>query len=83
MPKVDIKGVLALFLGVFVLFTIVNAVYGLINTAVEALNVTMTTAGHASEGALVITGWGILQLIIGVGAVILGGSWLMKQADGL
>ena len=41
----DIGGILTLFISAFVLFTIVDALYDTVNTAVSNMNVTMTTAG--------------------------------------
>jgi len=46
---VDISGILSLMIGFFVLFLIVNALHGTINTAVNNLNTTMVCNG---EGAV-------------------------------
>jgi len=79
----DIGGILTLFIGVFVLFTLVNALYSTINDAVVNLNVTMTEAGNETSGNMVIQGWTILQYVIGLGALIVGAKVLVDKAKGI
>jgi hypothetical protein len=83
MPKLDIGGVVALFIGVFILFTLVEALYGTVNTAVDTLNATMTDAGYSTAGNMVVYGWKIMQYVVGLGALIIGAKWLTSKAKGL
>lgn len=83
MGKVDIKTTVMLFIGVFVLFTVVNAIFSTTNTAVTTLNETMNTAGYTTEGNLVVTGFQVLILVLGLGAVILGAKTIMEHANKL
>ncbi len=80
MASVDTKGIVKMFIGIFVLFVIVNAIYGTVNQSVTDLNDTMTAAGNPTEGNLVVRGWQILQLVLGVGAILLGAKELQKRA---
>lgn len=81
--KLDIGGIVSLFLGVFVLFTLVDALYGTVNTAVVNLNTTMTDGGYATSGTMVIYGWKILQYVVGLGALIVGAKVLIDKSKGL
>ena len=81
--KLDIGGVVALFIGAFILFTLVNALYGTVNDAVVTLNDTMYTAGNETAGSMVVYGWTILQYVVGLGALIIGAKWLTSKAKGL
>jgi hypothetical protein len=76
----DVGGILKLFISVFVLFTLVDALYSTVNTSVVNLNATMTTAGHATAGNMVIYGWKILQYVVGLGALIVGAKVLVDKA---
>lgn len=81
--KLAVGEIVGLALGVFVLFTILNAIYGVVNTSIVNLNVTMTAAGSAAAGNLVVTGWTIFQYIFGLGVLILAGAFLVKKASSL
>lgn len=85
MPKtnLDIGSIVALFIGVFILFTLVDALYSTVNDAVTALNETMTTGGYATAGNMVIYGWKILQYVVGLGALIIGAKVLVDKAKSL
>jgi hypothetical protein len=76
----DVGGILTLFISVFVLFTLVDALYSTINDSVVNLNATMTTAGHGTAGNMVIYGWKILQYVVGLGALIVGAKVLVDKA---
>jgi hypothetical protein len=79
----DIGGILSLFIGIFVLFTLVDALYSTVNTAVSNLNITMTTGGYGTSGNMVIYGWKILQYVVGLGALIVGAKVLVDKAKEL
>lgn len=79
----DIGGIVGLFLGVFVLFTLVDALYGTVNTAVTNLNKTMADGGYGTSGTMVIYGWKILQYVVGLGALIVGAKVLIDKAKGI
>lgn len=81
--KLDIGGIVSLFIGAFILFTLVEALYGTVNTSVDKLNETMTTAGYDTSGNMVVYGWKIMQYVVGLGALILGATWLTKKAKSL
>ena len=81
--KLDIGGVVSLFIAVFVLFTIVEALYGTVNSSVNTMNDTMTTAGYTTAGNIVVYGWRIIQYVLGLGALIVGAKWLTSKAKGL
>jgi len=81
--KVEVGAIVGMALGVFILFTILNAIYGTVNTAVSELNVTMTTGGNLGGGNLVVTGWTIFQYLFGLGVLILAGAWLVKKAQSI
>lgn len=81
--KVDVGMIVGMALGVFILFTILNAIYGTVNTSVSSLNDTMTTAGNSAGGNLVVTGWTIFQYLFGLGVLILAGAWLVKKAQAI
>lgn len=83
MPSLDIGGVVALFISAFILFTLVEALYGVVDTAVTNLNATMTEAGNGTAGSMVIYGWEILQYAVGLVALIVGAKWLSNKAKGL
>ena len=79
----DIGQIVGLFIGVFILFTIAEALYSTVNTAVSTLNVTMTTSGYGTSGNIVIYAWRIMQYVVGLGALVIGAKWLTGKAKGL
>jgi len=81
--NVGIGEILSLMIGFFVLFLIVDALYSTVNTAVDNLNTTMTTAGYDTAGDLVVYGWKVFQYVIGLGALILAGTVIIKKAKSL
>ena len=81
--KLDIGGVISLFIAVFVLFTIADALYSTVNDSVNQLNTTMFNAGYTTSGAIVVYGWRIVQYVLGLGALIVGAKWLTDKAKGL
>lgn len=81
--KLDVGGVLTLFISAFILFTIAESLYGIVNTAVSNLNITMTTAGYATAGNMVVYGWRIIQYVVGLGVLIVGAKWLTDKAKGM
>lgn len=83
MPKVDTKGILALFIGVLVLVSVVDGVFDFIDDAVQELNESYTTAGKPKVGNLLVKGWDLMQLVIGIGLIVLAGTWLTKQSGSM
>jgi len=81
--KVGISEIVGLMIGFFVLFLIVEALYSTVNDAVTDLNTTMYNAGNTTAGVLVVRGWEVFQYVIGLGALILGGTVIVKKAKSL
>ncbi len=81
--NVGISEIVSLMIGFFVLFLIVEALYSTVNDAVVALNATMTDAGNQTAGTLVIRGWQVFQYVVGLGALILAGTVIVKKAKSL
>jgi len=91
--KVDVGVIVGMALGVFILFTILNAIYGTVNTSIQSMNHSMTctdepyhncTGGvgaYATAGTLVVTGWTIFGYLFGLGILVLAGAWLVKKAQ--
>lgn len=80
MGKVDVSGYIMIFIGVFLLMTVVNALFSTTNTAVTTLNSTFTTAGYTNEGNLLITGFQLVLLTVGLGMLIVGVAKVIKDA---
>jgi len=81
--SVGISEIVSLMIGFFVLFLIVEAIYSTVNDAVDNLNSTMTTAGYDTAGNLVVYGWKVFQYVVGLGALILAGTVIVKKAKSL
>ena len=81
--KIGISEIVGLMIGFFVLFLVVEALYGTVNDAVNDLNTTMHTEGYETAGTLVVRGWQVFQYVIGLGALILAGAVIVKKAKSL
>lgn len=81
--KIGISEIVGLMIGFFVLFLVVEALYGTVNTSVNDLNTTMYNAGYTTAGTLVVRGWQVFQYVIGLGALILAGAVIVKKAKSL
>jgi len=74
-----VSGLVLMLVGVFVGYTIFNSLFTPTNTASSAVNVSLTNAGYASEGALVIQGWKLYLMAIPL-ALMAGAIWYIINA---
>lgn len=54
------SGIVLMIVGVFIVYTVINSLFGTTNTSVETLCTTATASGYTTEGSLFKTAWKIL-----------------------